>query len=182
MKKNPEGQPPGSFLCPPKKNTMHIDPRLTAEENIFELVTNPALGQPTIPELRACTAAVPYNRATLNEFTGPGLNVDGVDSNTQVIVYLRPDVDDVSNDGINQTIIYQRKTLAETLPANPTVVLHGPLTSNELVDAIATSFGLVAEEILLLTPLNGEPATVQIDSINSLLYLQGPVTVTLNWS
>jgi hypothetical protein len=161
---------------------MHIDPRLSAEENIFELVTNPALGQPTMPELRACTAPVPYDRSRLNDFTGPGLNVDDANSNTQVIVYLRPDVDDVSNDGINQTIIYQRKGFAEILPANPTVAVHASFAANEVIGAIAEAFGLVADEILLLTPMYGQPATVDIDAYCSLLYLPGTVTVTLSWS
>jgi hypothetical protein len=161
---------------------MHIDPALSAEENIFELVTNPRLGQPTIPELRGRTEPRPYDRSTLNEFTGPGLNVDGPASNTQVMVYLRPDVDDVWDDGINQTIIYQRKTLTETLPANATLALSGVVTSNELLSLAASHFDLIEEELVLLTPLNGQPASIQIDAPSSLVYLPSPATIVLTWS
>jgi hypothetical protein len=161
---------------------VNITPTLSALENILELVTNPALGEPTNPDLLACSAPVSYQPASLGVASGSGLNVDGINSNTQVIVFRRPDVDDVPEDGINQTIIYQRKSLSQTLPANPTAAVHGPLTRNELLQALATHFGLVAEELLLLTPLNGQPASVEIDAVNSLLYLQGPVSITLTWS
>ncbi|WP_233875221.1 hypothetical protein [Paraburkholderia adhaesiva] len=161
---------------------MNIDPTLSTVENFLQYATNPALGQPTSPDQVAVTAPQPYDPATLGFFLGAGLNVDGEASNTQIIVYLRPSLEDVTQDGVNQVLIYERQVLSDVVSTGATVEVDSQMSAPQILQAIAGALGVVADAIGFVTPLDGQPDAVQIDADPSPLYLPGAVTVPLNWT
>ena len=161
---------------------MNIDPTLSTAENILQYVTNPALGQPVNPDQIAVTVPQPYDPASFGFFLGPGLNLDGEASNTQVIVWLRPPFEDVAQDGVNQVLIYERKPLSDMVGANPAVQIDPQMPVTQMLRAIASALGVVADAIAFVTPPEGQPESIQIDACQSPLYLPGAVTVALNWT
>jgi hypothetical protein len=156
---------------------MHINPSLTGPQNIIAYTTNPAFTAPMDPNNVKCGTPLPFPPPSgYREI--PGVNVDGANSNTMIMVYVTDLVEDVNEDGCNQTIIYQRKALSEIVPANPSVTVHANTKGVLLLEAIAMQLGLVATELQFGTSTVG---TAQIAPIaNSVLYLPGPITVTLN--
>lgn len=143
---------------------MNIDPTLSTTEDFLQYVTNPALGQPTSPDQVAVTVPQPYDPATLGFFLGMGLNLDGDDSNTQIIVYLRPTLEDVAQDGVNQVLIYERQMLSDVASTGATVEVDSQMSSVQILQAIANALGVVADAIGFVTPLVGQPDSVQIDA------------------
>ncbi|MBB5409415.1 hypothetical protein HDG34_003356 [Paraburkholderia sp. HC6.4b] len=161
---------------------MNINPTLSTIENILQYVTNPALGQPTNPDQVAVTEPQPYDPATLGFFLGTGLNLDGESSNTQIIVYLRPPLEDVAQDGVNQVLIYERQPLSDMAGVGETVAVNSQMSVTEMLQAIAGALDVVDDAIAFVTPPEGQPASVQVDAYQSPLYLPGAVTITLNWT
>jgi hypothetical protein len=169
-------------VIPAEIQKMNIDPTLNTMENILQYVTNPALGQPTNPDQIAVTEPQPYDPQTLGFFLGPGLNLDGERSNTQIIVYLRPPLEDVAEDGVNQVLIYERQPLSDMAGAGVTVAVNSQMSVTEMLQAIAGALGVVDDAIAFVTPPDGQPGSVQVDARRSPLYLPGAVAVTLNWT
>ncbi|MGF6603679.1 hypothetical protein P3T23_008433 [Paraburkholderia sp. GAS448] len=161
---------------------MNIDPTLSTLENILQYVTNPALRQPTSPDQVAVTEPQPYDPATLGFFLGTGLNLDGENSNTQIIVYLRPPLEDVAQDGVNQVLVYERQPLSDVVGTGVAVAVNSQMPVAEMLQAIAHTLGVVDDAIAFVTPPEGQPASVQVDACQSPLYLPGAVTVVLNWT
>lgn len=166
---------------------MNINPNLSAVENVIALVTNPALGLPVNPEYLACGAPVPYDpHATVgaNAVYGPGLNVDGNNSNTQVVVYERPSLEDVTEDGVSQRIMYQRKTLAQAVGATPLhVTLKGGTSATTMLQSLAAQMGLIAEEIFFNSNPYQNAPTLEIGaSGSSLVYMLSLLTVTVAYN
>jgi hypothetical protein len=161
---------------------MNIDPTLDTIENLLVHVTNPALGQPTNPDQIGVTVPVPWDPASLGFFLGPGLNLDGDSSNTQVIVYLRPSIEDVAADGVNQVLIYERAALSVAANANAVADVSAQMSQADLLDVVALALGVVPDAITFVTPPDGQPDSIKVDAVDSALYLPGAVSVTLNWS
>jgi hypothetical protein len=166
---------------------MHIDPTLSAAENVIELVTNPALGLPVNPEYLAVGKPMPYDPAAtvaISSVYGKGLNVDGLSSNTAVVVFERPSLEDVTDDGVSQLIIYRRVTLAQAIsPKAPNVTMAQDLNASEIMAAIASQLGLISEELYFNSPSHGNPATIQIATLGtSLAYLMSLLTVNVTYS
>ncbi|WP_233874793.1 hypothetical protein [Paraburkholderia adhaesiva] len=160
---------------------MTIDPSLGTMQNILQYVTNPAMGQPVNPNQLAVTAPQAYDPASLGFFLGPGVNLDGEASNTQIIVYLRPPLEDVSEDGVNQVLIYERLALSDVAAAGAVAQIDSLISETELLQAIGEALGVVGDAISFVTAPAGQPDTVEVDAGQSPLYLPGPVDVTLVW-
>jgi hypothetical protein len=161
---------------------MDIDPALSTLQNLLQYVTNPALGTPVNPAQLGVTAPLPYDPSSLGFFLGSGLNLDGEASNTQVIIYLRPPLEDVAEDGVNQVLIYEREALSDVADTNATVVVNASMSTAALLQAIAAAIGVSGDAISFVNPPDGKPSSVEVDAIESPLYLPGAVTVTLNWT
>ncbi|WP_144106591.1 hypothetical protein [Paraburkholderia sp. BCC1886] len=162
---------------------MDINPALSATDNILALVTDPALGCPVSKDDLGVTTPWVYEPGAAG--TVHGRNVDGENSNTSVVVFLRPDVEDLTEDGVNQTIIYERQTLAALLGANPAAVsVPNNATDVEVLTAIASQLGLIASELIVQTPITNAQATVAVStsSTPSLVYLPSTVSVNLTWT
>lgn len=155
---------------------MHINPNLTGPQNVIGYTTNPAFTAPMDPNNVKCGTPLPYPPPS-GFITG--LNIDGVNSNTMVAVYVTDLVEDVNEDGCNQTIIYERKTLAAQTPANPSVTVPNGTQGVLLLEAAAMQLGLVATELQFGTATTGHLSLEPIT--NSVLYLPGALTVAVTY-
>lgn len=163
---------------------MNINPAQSALQNIVALTTDPALGQPTNPAYLAAGTPMPYDPNATVSTNGPvygqGVNVDGENSNTYVIVFLRPGIEDAAEDGVSQKVMYQRKTLEQIVGGVSTnVVLPSGINAIMVLSTVALLLGLIATEVEFTSSFIGEPASINLTVLNpSLLYL--PSTITLN--
>jgi hypothetical protein len=163
---------------------MNINPSLTAAQNILALVNDPELGQPVNPNDLGVAAPQPYNPQENGPVYGSGLNIDGENSNTQVIVYQRPTLDDVLDDGQSQRVIYQRQTLEQAVGSAP---LHVTLPPNpsaaKTMSIVAAQLGLVESELYFPSAFVGEPVSFPINAlVLSLLYLPSTLTITASYT
>jgi hypothetical protein len=163
---------------------MNINPSLTAAQNIIALVNDPQLGQPVNPNDLGVAAPQAYTSQSNGPVYGKGVNIDGENSNTQVIVYQRPTLDDVLDDGQSQMVIYQRVTLEQAVgSASLNVVLPPTPSAAKAMKIIATQLGLVESELYFPAAFVGEPASFSISAlVLSLLYLPSELTITATYS
>ncbi len=158
---------------------MHINPSLTGPQNIIAYATNPAFTAPTDPNNVLCGTPLPFPPPS--GFTEiPGVNIDGVNSNTMVDVFITDLLEDVNEDGATQTIIYERVALAGLVATNPGVTVTTHTQGVLLLEAIALQLGLVATELQIVSTATGTAVIAPIT--NSVLYLPGSLTVTLVYS
>lgn len=163
---------------------MIINPSLTALQNILALVTDPELGQPVNPDNLAAGTPAPFDPTQHGPVYGAGANVDGVNNNTQVIVYERPDLDDVLEDGQSQKISYQRQALQQAIGEQSThLTLPANATPLKVMQAVATQLGLIASELYFPTPYIGQPSVFAVAAMtNSLVYLPSAITIAATYS
>lgn len=165
---------------------MNINPNLSAAENIIALVTDPALGLPVNPEYLAVGKPMPYDPSAtvgLNSVYGPGLNIDGLNSNTQVIVFERPSLEDVTDDGVSQKIMYQRKALADVVGNTPHVTLQSNMSGTAMLESIASQLGLIADDLFFNSNPYLNPPTLEVGAAGtSLVYLLSLVTITVTYA
>lgn len=157
---------------------MNINTSLTGPQNIIALATDSAFTAPTNPSDVGVGIPLPYPPPNPN-FRLQGVNVDGSNSNTMVKVFVRAKLEDVNEDGENQTIAYRRVTLTSLITGTHTVNLTHEMTQAEALASAAQQLGLVASEVtwVAFSELAG---TMQIQaSLNSLLYLPSMITVSI---
>jgi hypothetical protein len=158
---------------------MNINPNLTGAQNIIAQATDSAFTAPTDPNNLGVGVPLPYPVPSGQII--PGVNVDGGNSNTLVKVFIRPLLDDVPEDGANQTIIYERTHLSDV--QNPHVTIAPGLGQLEALNAIARGLGLVPDQLVFSNPYTPGQASYSIQPVtNSLLYLPGTLVVSVNYS
>jgi hypothetical protein len=158
---------------------MNINPNLTGAQNIIAQATDAAFTAPTDPNNLGVGIPLPYPVPSGQVI--PGVNVDGGNSNTLVKVFIRPLLDDVPEDGANQTIIYERTHLSDV--QSPNASMASGLGSQEALTAIAKGLGLVLDQIKFTNPyIPGQPSYSIQPVTNSLLYLSGTLVVSINYT
>jgi hypothetical protein len=158
---------------------MNINPNLTGAQNIIAQATDPVFTAPTNPEDVGVGVPLPYPPPSGKAING--VNVDGDNSNTMVKVYVMDTLEDVTEDGANQVILYERNSISDTV--SPNVTMASGLGSLEAKNAMALSLGLVSSELLYAAPYTPNQTTYVLAPIpNSVLYLPGTLTVNVNYS
>ncbi len=158
---------------------MYINPNLTGAQNIIAVATDPAFTAPTNPNDIGVGAPLPYPPPSGLPIAG--VNVDGVNSNTMVAVYIRDLLEDANEDGATQVVLYERISIATTL--HPHVSMPSGLGAIEALDVIAVSLGLALDQIQFVGAyLPGQADYVIQNVTNSLLYLSSTLTVTINYT
>jgi hypothetical protein len=158
---------------------MNINPNLTGAQNIIANATDPIFTAPTNPEDLGVGTPLPYPVPSGKAING--VNVDGDNSNTMVKVYVRDTLEDVTEDGANQVILYKRTSISDTV--SPNVTMASGLGALEAKNAMALGLGLVSSELLYAAPYMPNQTTYVLAPItNSLLYLPGTLTVNVNYS
>lgn len=158
---------------------MNINPNLTGVQNIIAQATDPAFTAPTDPNNLGAGTPLPYSVSS--EQVIPGINIDGMNSNTLVKVFVRPVIDDVSEDGVNQTILYERTSLSDVV--SPHVTLAPNLNQMEALQAIASGLGLVLDQVLFDATYTPNQASYTIRAVvNSLIYVSSTLVVSINYT
>jgi hypothetical protein len=161
---------------------MQINPNLTGAQNIIALATDPIFTAPTDPN--NIGVGTPFPFSPLAQSTKNAVNVDGDNSNTYVMVYLRPVIEDVIDDGSVQKVIYERVTIESIIGESPTVALPSGLSIPQVVAAALQTLGLVDAGIsLLLTGWTENAPTLNFEVPSSnLLYLPTTFSVAATYS
>jgi hypothetical protein len=159
---------------------MNINLSITGAANVIAQATDDVFTAPTDPN--NIGVGIPLTYPPVSGRPIQGVNVDGANSNTMVKVFIRDLLEDVNEDGANQTIIYERVTVASVATGN-SVPFAGDLNNmdndqwSELWQLVASTLGLLLSEIAI-APLNSNQITVSAREC-SLIYLDAPMTVNI---
>lgn len=158
---------------------MQINTSLSGAQNIIAQTTDSVFTAPTNPNDIGVGTPLPYPPPSGLPISG--VNVDGSNSNTMVAVFVRPVLDDVSEDGASQNVLYERISIATV--EHPQVSMPSGLAEIEALDMIANGLGLVLDQIKFVMPyLPGQSDYAIMNVTNSLLYLSSQLTVTVNYN